>query len=43
MYDLKEGRKEIYLVPGARHGESALVNPDGYGEKLNEFLDLYYF
>jgi fermentation-respiration switch protein FrsA (DUF1100 family) len=41
MYRCKKGKKALYLVAGAEHAKSCLVNRLGYEEKLQSFIDKY--
>jgi fermentation-respiration switch protein FrsA (DUF1100 family) len=41
MYDVKKDRKAIYLVAGARHAQSILVNRTGYRKVVEDFLTRY--
>ena len=43
MYELKRGAKALYLVPGARHAMSIVVNRAAYLNQINSFLDQYGF
>lgn len=43
MYDAKPDKKDIYLVPGAKHAKSVQVDSAAYEQKLFEFLDTYNF
>jgi fermentation-respiration switch protein FrsA (DUF1100 family) len=43
MYDMKQGKKEIYLAKGAGHAVSCQTNRKEYQDKLNKFLNEYYF
>ncbi len=43
-YDIKASRKEhteLFMVEGAGHGISFLVDPDGYKTRLGKFFDTY--
>lgn len=39
---LPEGRKEVYIVEGAKHAMSYPTSPKEYEHRLNRFLDKYY-
>lgn len=39
MYELKTGRKELYLVPGANHGECYTKDKEKYEQVVDEFLN----
>lgn len=41
MYDCKKRNKGIYLVAGAEHAQSGLVNREGYRMRVQEFLQKY--
>ncbi|HHT57724.1 alpha/beta hydrolase [Herbinix luporum] len=41
MYKSKERNKALYLVAGAGHGKSCIVNPKGYEEKVEKFVKKY--
>lgn len=43
MYDAKPDKKELYLVPDAKHAESCQVHPVEYEDAVDQFLDKYYF
>ncbi|MDF2609278.1 MAG: hypothetical protein K0R92_752 [Lachnospiraceae bacterium] len=43
MYEAKPEKKELYIAPNAKHGESCQKNRKEYKEVLDEFLDHYYF
>lgn len=43
MYDAKLDKKELYLANEGGHAESCLYNPKEYEDRLNQFLDKYYF
>lgn len=38
MYNLKKGRKKLYLVPNAGHANAFLTDKKGYKEHIGEFL-----
>lgn len=42
MYQAREGIKELYLCPGAKHAESCVVDPENYRKVITKFLDKYY-
>lgn len=39
LYDLALGPKYLWIVPGARHNQSALVQPDQYADRIVRFFD----
>lgn len=41
MYECKRNNKGIYLVAGARHAESYIVNKQGYEDRVREFIGRY--
>lgn len=43
MYDMKPDKKELYLAPKAGHAQSCQTNRKEYQDKLNQFLNTYYF
>ena len=43
LYDLKRGKKALYICPGAGHVRSISVNREKYYETVNAFLDKYGF
>ncbi len=43
MYDAKPDKKDIYLVPNAKHAQSCQKNPAEYEKVTNQFLEKYYF
>lgn len=43
MYDCKRDKKAIYLVAGAKHAESCMVNRIGYEKRVGEFLRTYFY
>jgi len=42
MYDAKQGKKELYLAPNAKHAQACQKNRKEYEKVLNDFLDQYY-
>lgn len=41
LYENTKTAKEMFIVPGANHGESIVLDRDGYLKTLNAFLDKY--
>ncbi|WP_462405394.1 alpha/beta hydrolase [Gracilibacillus sp. Marseille-QA3620] len=41
LYEAANGEKELYIVPGAEHGNAYDANPETYEKKVTEFLNLY--
>ena len=41
MYACKKRNKAIYLVAGAKHAQSCLINRSGYAMRVKEFLEAY--
>lgn len=41
MYTCKRRNKAIYLVAGAEHAQSCLVNREGYNKRVEEFLERF--
>lgn len=39
MYNLKPGKKDIYIAPNSKHTEAYLSNPEVYIEKVYSFID----
>jgi hypothetical protein len=39
LYEAKQGIKKLYLVPGADHAESLIVNPKEYDRVVGAFLE----
>lgn len=39
LYDLAAGPKEIWIVPGAKHNQSIMVQPKVYAKRVLRFLD----
>lgn len=39
LYEAKQGEKEKLVVPSAEHGEASVVDPAGYWEAIDTFLD----
>lgn len=38
MYDVKQGKKRIWIVPGAKHADMYALQPEEYREVVREFL-----
>ena len=41
LHSLAAGPKELWIVPGARHNQSILIQPDEYAGRLVRFFDRY--
>lgn len=41
LYEAANGDKELYIVPGAEHGNAYDADPETYEEKVEEFLNHY--
>jgi fermentation-respiration switch protein FrsA (DUF1100 family) len=41
LYELAHGPKEIWVVPGAKHNQSILVDPDAYARRVVHFFDAH--
>lgn len=41
LYEIAPGPKSLWIVEGARHNQSAFVEPQAYQTRILEFLDLY--
>ena len=39
LYDLASGPKSLWIVPGAKHNLSVVLNPHAYGHRIVRFLD----
>ncbi len=41
LYELCGSEKELFIVDGAKHAESVVVDPEGYYKKLDEVIEKY--
>ena len=41
LYEAANGEKELYIVPGAEHGNAYDADPEIYEKKVAEFLEPY--
>ncbi|MFQ5491228.1 MAG: alpha/beta hydrolase [Phycisphaerae bacterium] len=39
LYEVAGGPKYLWIVPGAKHNQSAIVQPEAYGQRLVRFFD----
>ena len=41
LYRTKPGAKRMWEVPGARHNQAVVTDPEGYQQRIADFLDRY--